>query len=131
MSYTHQTKSFSKTLSQRSGVLKQRLSLWRKQPTIVRSDKPTNLATARRLGYKAVQGIIIARVRLQKGRRVRDRPALGRKPGRNLKRVSFGKSHAWLAQQKAARRYPNLSPLNAYFVGEDGTHVYFEVILKA
>lgn len=121
--------SYASTVKQRNATYKSRLSLWRRQPVITRTERPTNISTARRLGYRAVNGVVIARVRLAKGRRTRPRPKIGRKPGRNLKKVSFGKSHGWLAQQKAAKRFPNLVPRNAYFVGEDGTNVYYEVIL--
>jgi large subunit ribosomal protein L15e len=122
-------KSFENTISKRTPLLKERLTKWRQQPVVTRLEGPTNIPAARRLGYKAVRNTIVARVRLSKGRRVRDRPAIGRKPGRNLKRVSPGQPKAILARNKAQKRFPNLKPIGSYFVGMDGTDEYFEVIL--
>lgn len=122
-------KSFENTISQRSPLLKERLTKWRKQATVLRVEGPTNIPAARRLGYKANRSTIVARVRLSKGRRVRDRPAIGRKPGRNLKRVSPGQPKSMLARNKAQKRFPNMRPIGSYFVGMDGMNEYFEVIL--
>ncbi len=130
MSATSQiSKSHASTLSTRSELLRQRLTKWSKQPTVIRAEGPTNLTSARRLGYKATKSFVIARVKLLKGRRVRDRPTIGRKPGRNQKRVSPSQSREVLAMQKAAKKFPNLKPLNAYFVGMNGVNAFYEVIL--
>jgi len=97
---------------------------------IVRVDKPTNLARARRLGYKAKQGIIVVRVRVRKGSGTKPRPTSRRRPKRmgvnKLTRILSIKS---IAEQRAARKYPNLEVLNSYYVGEDGMKKYFEIIL--
>ena len=34
-----------------------------------------------------------------------------------------------MAEERAARRYPNLEVLNSYPLGSDGTREYFEVIM--
>jgi large subunit ribosomal protein L15e len=34
-----------------------------------------------------------------------------------------------MAEQKAAKKFSNCEVLNSYWVGEDGKHKYFEVIL--
>jgi large subunit ribosomal protein L15e len=34
-----------------------------------------------------------------------------------------------IAEERAARRYPNLEVLNSYPLGDDGQHRYFEVIM--
>jgi len=39
------------------------------------------------------------------------------------------KSLQWIAEERVARKYPNLEVLNSYWVGETGKHKYFEVIL--
>ncbi|MEM0473599.1 MAG: 50S ribosomal protein L15e, partial [Candidatus Aenigmatarchaeota archaeon] len=48
-------------------MLKQRLIEWRKQERFVRVEKPSKPDRARSLGYKAKQGFIIVRARLQRG----------------------------------------------------------------
>lgn len=85
---------------------------------------------ARSLGYKAKKEFVIARVRVAKGKRSRPAPALGRKPGKNVKRVSLAKSLRWLAEQKALRKHKNLSLIGSYFIGSDGVSEYYEVIMR-
>ncbi|HEX7514261.1 MAG TPA: 50S ribosomal protein L15e, partial [archaeon] len=45
----------------------QRLQTWRREPSVVRIERPTRLDRARSLGYKAKQGVITARVRTWRG----------------------------------------------------------------
>ena len=109
---------------------KQRLIQWRKEESIVRVEKPLRLDRARALGYKAKQGFVIVRVRVRRG--ARRKPAIrgGRKPSKmGLVKITSGKSLQRIAEERAARKYPNLEVLNSYWVGEDGTHKYYEVIL--
>jgi len=35
----------------------------------------------------------------------------------------------WIAEERAAKKYPNLEVLNSYYVTEDGSHKWYEVIL--
>lgn len=39
------------------------------------------------------------------------------------------KSIQLIAEERAARKYPNLEVLNSYPLGSNGTHEYFEVIM--
>ncbi|MEM1658685.1 MAG: 50S ribosomal protein L15e [Candidatus Jordarchaeales archaeon] len=110
--------------------LRERLTLWRKQPAIVRVDRPTRPDRARRLGYKAKQGFVIVRVRIRKGGLRKPRPRSGRKPkGLGVAKKTPGKNLQWIAEERVARKYPNLEVLNSYYVGEDGRWKWFEVIL--
>ncbi len=109
---------------------KQRLIIWRRQPSIVRIERPTRLLRARMLGWKPKQGIILVRVRVRKGGRHRPKPMGGRKPSKSgILHYSPKKSLQQIAEERAARKYPNLEVLNSYFVGEDGEYKWFEVIL--
>lgn len=109
---------------------KDRVRIWNKQKTIVRVNKPSRPSRARALGYKAKQGFVIARVRIKKGGRKRGGSIKGRKPKRTG-RVSFtpGQSKQAIAEKRVNRKFPNLEILNSFYVGEDGTKKYFEVIL--
>jgi large subunit ribosomal protein L15e len=111
---------------------KKRLIEFRKQPAVVRIEKPTRLYRARALGYKAKQGFVIVRVRVRKGgkpRRLYERSG-GRKPSSaGLLKFTARKSDRWIAEERAARKFPNLEVLNSYYVGEDGQYKWFEVIL--
>lgn len=128
--YKYIQESFAKSFANRTPEFRTRLSLWRKAPTVVRSEKPTNPARARALGYKAKKGFVIVRVKLARGKRARRKADQGRKPGRTVKFRALGRSLMFYAEDKASRRFPNLAVLNAYLVGEDGVFKYFEVILK-
>ena len=108
----------------------QRLIQWRRQPAIVRVDKPTRLDRARKLGYKAKQGFIIARVRIRRGGLRKQRPKSGRRQKRmGVSKYKPAKSLRLIAEERAAKKFPNLEVLNSYPVGEDGRHKWFEVIL--
>ncbi len=109
---------------------KQRLIQWRKEEAITRVKKPTNPVRARELGYKAKQGFIIVRVRVRKGSGKHTRPNKGRRPSRmGVRKLKRRISIQVIAEQRAARKYPNLEVLNSYWVGEDGQHKWYEVIM--
>lgn len=111
-------------------LMKERVIEWRKQPAIVRIERPTNLWKARSLGWKPKQGIILVRVRVRKGGQRKPRPRSGRKTkGLGIIGHTVRKSLQWIAEERAARKYPNCEVLNSYWVGEDGQYKYFEVIL--
>lgn len=108
----------------------ERLQKWRKEPPIVRIERPTRLDRARSLGYKAKKGIIVVRVRVRRGGRYIRRPRKGRKTTCMLvHRRTPKKNLQWIAEERAARKYPNMEVLNSYWVGEDGRYKWFEVIL--
>jgi len=122
--------SFAQSAKERSESYTLRLRKWRKGPVVVRQENPTNPIRARELGYKATKDFCVAVVRIRRGRHVRRQPDLGRKPGRNRKRVEPGRALMWYATNRAARKFTNLTPINAYWVGEDGVYKYFEVIFR-
>jgi large subunit ribosomal protein L15e len=108
---------------------KQRLVLWRKQPVTIRIERPTRLDRARSLGYRAKQGIIIARQRVLRGGRQKPKPAGGRRPKRMTRRKIVGKNYQQIAEERAARAFKNCQVLNSYYVAHDGKHYWYEVIL--
>jgi large subunit ribosomal protein L15e len=111
-------------------LMRQRLIEWRRRPSVFRVEKPTRLDRARRLGYKAKQGFIMARVRVRRGGLRKKRPKAGRRPKRmGVKKFKPAKSLRLIAEEKAARKFPNLEVLNSYWVGEDGSSKWFEVIM--
>ncbi len=109
---------------------RERLTQWRKQPTIVRIEHPTRLDRARSLGYKAKQGYIVARIHVRRGALRRTRPKSGRKPRKmGFKKLTPNKNLKWIAEERVSRKFPNLEVLNSYYVAEDGLWKWFEVIL--
>jgi large subunit ribosomal protein L15e len=110
-------------------IKKQRILQWRRERTITRIDKPTNISRARSLGYKAKQGYVVVRVKVAKGKRKRPKPAGGRNPKKAGRFFSLDKSKRQVAEEKAGRKYPNTEVMNSYFVGQDGSNKWFECIL--
>ncbi|MCL6579620.1 MAG: 50S ribosomal protein L15e [Candidatus Bathyarchaeota archaeon] len=111
-------------------LMRQRLIEWRKQSAITRIEKPTRLDRARKLGYKAKQGFVMARVRVRRGGLRKQRPKAGRRPKRmGVKKFKPAKSLRLIAEERAARKFPNLEVLNSYWVGEDGRLKWFEIIM--
>jgi large subunit ribosomal protein L15e len=103
---------------------------WRRQPVINRIEKPTRLDRARKLGYKAKQGFVMARVRVRRGGLRKVRPKAGRRPKRmGVKKFKPAKSLKLIGEERVARKFPNLEVLNSYWVGEDGRSKWFEVIM--
>ncbi|MBU0667403.1 MAG: 50S ribosomal protein L15e [Nanoarchaeota archaeon] len=108
---------------------KQRLYLWRREPSTLRIERPTRLDRARSLGYKAKQGIIIVRQRVRRGRRMREQVSGGRRPKHFRKRKVLDKNYQQIAEERANKSFVNCEVLNSYKVNEDGNYHWFEVIL--
>ena len=107
-----------------------RLIEWRKGDSVVKVERPTRLDRARTLGYKAKQGIIVARARISRGGRERPRHKKGRKPSKaGFVKFTPKKSRQLIAEERTGRKYPNMEVLNSYYVAEDGKHLWYEVIL--
>jgi len=126
--YKHIARLWKKPKENLGGIWKQRLISWRKGGVVTRVERPTRIDRARSLGYKSKQGFVIARVRIGKGMRKKPKTG-GRRPKRSGRYFSAGKSKQWIAEEKVSRRFPNLEVLNSYYVAEDGSNKWFEVIL--
>ena len=108
----------------------QRMQDWRQQGAIERIDRPTRLDRARSLGYKAKQGVVVARVSVRKGGARKERFTAGRRSKRQgVTRITRRKNIQRVAEERAARKYPNLRVLNSYWVGEDGSQKWHEIIM--
>lgn len=110
-------------------MLYSRMIEWRKSPAIEKVDKPLRLDRARSLGYKAKKGVIVVRIRLDRGGHKRTRPKKGRRSKRLTPRKIISMNYREIAEQRVARRYKNCEVLNSYLLGKDGLHCFYEVIL--
>ncbi|KAG6521932.1 60S ribosomal protein L15-2-like [Zingiber officinale] len=112
----------------------QRVRCWeyRQLPSIVRVTRPTRPDKARRLGYKAKQGYVIYRVRVRRGGRKRPVPkgiVYGKPKNQGITQLKFQRNKRSVAEERAGRKLGGLRVLNSYWVNEDSTYKYFEVIL--
>jgi large subunit ribosomal protein L15e len=110
--------------------IRDRVVQWRKQEALTRIEKPSRIQRARRLGYKAKQGIIVIRMRVGTGGMRKQRPRGGRRPKHlGVTRIKADVSMKQVAENRVLERYPNMKLLGSYFIYKDGMHYWFEVIL--
>ena len=127
--YKYIKENFEKEYKERSPIYRARIVAWKRGPRVERIERPTNLARARTLGYKAKNGYVLARACVEKGRRKRQKTWGGRKPRHRYLFVQPQLSHQALAEHKVNRIFKNLEVINSYWVGEDGNYKFFEVIM--
>ena len=113
-----------------SPELRQRAIIWRKQNAVTRVERPSRLLRAKRLGYKAKQGIIVVRMRVGTGGMRRQRPRGGRRPKHlGVTRITADDSMKVVSERRVLERYPIMKLLGSYFLYKDGMHYWYEVIL--
>ena len=119
-----------KMLKENPMELRQRAVVWRNQNAVTRVEKPSRIARARRLGYKAKQGIIVIRMRVGTGGMRKQRPRGGRRPKHlGVTKIKADVSMKQVAERRVLERYPNMKLLGSYFLYKDGMHYWFEVVL--
>ncbi len=112
------------------GMMRQFAISWRKDPAILRLEKPTRLDRARRLGYKAKQGFIVVRARIRRSGARKTRPTSGRRQkAMGVSKIKWSKSLKQIAEERVARKYRNMEVLNSYFLWADGMYFWAEVLL--
>jgi large subunit ribosomal protein L15e len=127
--HTYLKKLWKKPSEGLGEIQKNRLIQWRSEAVVTKADRPTRIDRARALGYKSKQGIVVARVRVGRGGRKTPDVAGGRRPRRSGRFFTLNKSKQQVAEEKASSKYRNMEVLNSYWAGEDGKHVWYEVIL--
>jgi large subunit ribosomal protein L15e len=113
-------------------LLRVRCWQFRQLNTIHRAPRPTRPDKARRLGYKAKQGFVIYRVRVRRGGRKRKVPkgaTYGKPTNQGVNQLKFQRSLQSVAEERAGRKCGALRVLNSYWVCEDSTFKFYEVIL--
>ena len=125
-----QDKTWIKLWQANSPDIRDRVVQWRKENAITRIDRPSRLQRARRLGYKAKQGIVVVRMRVGTGGMRKQRPVAGRRPKHlGVTRIKADDDMKTVATRRVLERYPNMKLLGSYFVYKDGMHYWFEVIM--
>jgi len=119
-----------KMLKENPMELRQRAVVWRNENAVTRVEKPSRIARARRLGYKAKQGIIVIRMRVGTGGMRKQRPRGGRRPKHlGVTKIKADVSMKQVSERRVLERYPNMKLLGSYFLYKDGMHYWFEIIL--
>ncbi|KAG5420694.1 RPL15A [Candida metapsilosis] len=105
---------------------------YRQKNVIHRASRPSRPDKARRLGYKAKQGFVIYRIRVRRGGRKRPVPkgaTYGKPTNQGVNHLKYQRSLRSTAEERVGRRAANLRVLNSYWVNQDSTYKYYEVIL--
>ena len=111
-----------------------RLRTWeyRQQPSIVRLNRPSRPDKARRLGFKAKQGYVVYRVKVRAGGRKRPNAkgiVYGKVVNQGINKIKQKRSIRTIAEGRIGKHCGNLRILNSYWIAQDATYKYFEVIL--
>ena len=110
-------------------LYRERLIKWRRENSTVKIERPTRIDRARSLGYKAKQGYVVVRQRVLRGGHRRPMIKGGTRPKRYGTRLVLSKNYKQIAEERAQKKFVNLSVLNSYWVAQDGKHYWYEVIL--
>nr|CBN08624.1 ribosomal protein L15 [Microcosmus squamiger] len=111
-----------------------RIRCWhfRQLSAVHRASRPTRPEKAHKLGYKAKQGFVIYRVRVRRGGRKRPVPkgaTYGKPVHQGVNQLKFARSHQSVAEGRAGRHCGALRVLSSYWVAQDSTYKYYEVIM--
>ena len=79
------------------------------------------------MGYKAKQGVILIRTRVRRGG-LKGKPHERKRPRPVSPRSRWPRTRS-ASPKSVSRHFPNLEVLNSYWVGQDGKHKYYEVIM--
>ena len=110
--------------------LRNRAITWRRQNAMLRIDRPSRLLRARRLGYKAKEGIIVVRMRVGMGGMRKQRPRGGRRPKHlGVTRIKADINMQQVAENRILEKHKNMKLLGSYFLYKDGKHIWYEAIL--
>ena len=127
---SYQDQTWIRLWKENAPELRSRVIGWRKQNAITRIDRPSRIERARRLGYKAKQGIVVIRMRVGTGGMRKQRPTGGRRPKHlGVTRIKADDDMKTVAERRVLERYPNMKLLGSYYIYKDGKHYWFEVIL--
>ncbi|XP_064602890.1 large ribosomal subunit protein eL15-like [Liolophura sinensis] len=105
---------------------------YRQLSSVHRAPRPSRPDKARRLGYRAKQGYVIYRVRVRRGGRKRPVPkgaTYGKPVNQGVNQLKFQRSHRSVAEERVGRKCQGLRVLSSYWVAQDSTYKFYEVVL--
>ena len=113
-------------------ILRIRTWEYRQLPVLHRASRPSRPDKARRLGYKQKQGFVVYRAAVRRGSRktmVAKGCVYGKPSSQGVNQMKARRNLRALAEERCGRKLPELRVLNSYWVGQDGTYKYYEVIM--
>lgn len=113
-------------------LLRVRCWEYRQLAVVHRASRPSRPDKARRLGYKAKQGYVIYRIRVRRGGRKKPAPkgaTFGKPTNMGINHLKYQRSLRTTAEERVSRRCSNLRVLNSYWINQDATYKFYEVIM--
>jgi large subunit ribosomal protein L15e len=128
--YSQISKTWQGIFHEKAGGIQARAVAMRKEPAILRLERPSRLDRARTVGYKAKEGVLVVRARVSRGGMRRQRPKSGRRPKHmGVLKIKSAVSSQRVAERRVSERYPNMKLLGSYPLWQDGRFAWFECIL--
>lgn len=113
-------------------VMRMRTWEYRQLGVIHRCTHPSRPDKARKLGYKRKQGYVVVRIRVRRGGRKRPVPKgiiYGKPKTQGVTGLKAYRSLRAVAEERVGRKFSGLRVLNSYWVAQDATYKFFEVIM--
>jgi large subunit ribosomal protein L15e len=128
--YSQVSKTWQGIFHDKEGNIQARAVQMRKEPAMLRLDRPTRLDRARAVGYRAKEGVVVVRARVSRGGMRRKRPTSGRRPKHmGVLKMKSDVSSQSVAERRVSERYPNMKLMGSYPLWQDGRFAWFECIL--
>src|SRR6478736_8600390 len=128
--HSHIATTWARMWKSNADELRSKTILWRKEPAIHKIRRPSRLDRARRLGYKAKQGIVVVRTRVGRGGMRKQRPVSGRRPKhQGVVHIKQSDNMRKVAERRVNEKYPNMEVLGSYYLHKDGMNIWYEIIL--
>lgn len=128
--YSQISKTWQRVFHEKAGGIRERAVQFRKEPALLRIERPTRLDRARSLGYKAKEGVVVVRMRVSRGGMRKKRPTSGRRPKHmGVLKIKSDVSSQTVAERRVGERYPNMKVLGSYLLWKDGRFAWYECIL--
>ena len=114
-------------------VLRVRTWEYRQLNVIHKCQRPSRPDKARKLGYKRKQGYVIYRIRIRRGGRKRNvqKGCVYGKPRNSgrMSKIKKPRTHKSISEERVGRKCSNLRVLSSYWVGQDASFKFYEIIL--
>lgn len=128
--YRQISKSWQGIFQDKSGDIRARAVELRKEPAVLRLERPSRLDRARSMGYKAKEGVVVVRARVSRGGMRRQRPTSGRRPKHmGVLKMKSDVSSQTVAERRVSERFPNMKVLGSYPIWKDGRFAWYECVL--
>lgn len=128
--YEEISRTWQGIVHDKTGDIRARAVTLRQEPAMLRLERPSKLDRARKLGYKAKEGVIVVRVRVSRGGMRKKRPVSGRRPKHmGVLRIKSEVSVQSTAERRASERFRNMKVIGSYPLWHDGRFAWFECVL--